>query len=150
MTSQIIASIAQWFKKAKPEPTTNDLTTQMGVHCEEVVEMLDTLSGTTPQMTDIINTARRSLHALAEELKNTNTAFVHTSHKQDFLDSLCDQIVTATGVGVYAGFPIVAALAEVDASNHSKFDENGNPILNAQGKIMKGPNYFKARLQQFV
>jgi predicted HAD superfamily Cof-like phosphohydrolase len=39
---------------------------------------------------------------------------------------------------------------EVQNSNMSKLDENGKPIYNESGKVMKGPNYFKPDLSKFV
>ena len=68
----------------------------------------------------------------------------------EILDSLCDQIVTAIGVGYMMGFDMVGALQEVNLSNWSKFDENGNPIFNENGKIVKGENYFKPDLAKFL
>lgn len=48
------------------------------------------------------------------------------------------------------GFDMSGALKEVNLSNWSKFDENGNPIFNENGKIVKGENYFKPDLAKFV
>jgi hypothetical protein len=42
------------------------------------------------------------------------------------------------------------ALTEVNKSNWSKFDESSNPIIDSNGKILKGPNYFKPELKKFV
>ena len=39
---------------------------------------------------------------------------------------------------------------EVQESNMSKLDTNGKPIFNEQGKVMKGPNYFKPDLSKFL
>ena len=64
--------------------------------------------------------------------------------------SLCDQIVTAVGVAHCAGMKIVDGLHEVNRSNWSKFDENGEPILDETRKIIKGPNYTKPDLTLLV
>jgi len=66
--------------------------------------------------------------------------------KIDLLDALCDQIVTATGVGHMMNMKLPLALEEVNASNYSKF-VNGEPIFNENKKIMKGPSYFKPSLE---
>lgn len=152
-TDSTIALICQWFKRAKPTPTLSDVNTQMGVHFEEVAEMLDTLTGQTPKTTELIIEAREAVSALADHLKtNDVAATVRNSDRVDFLDSLCDQIVTAVGSGVVFHMDVTAALDEVSASNNSKFDpDTGDPILHPQTrKIMKGPAYFKANLNPFV
>lgn len=98
----------------------------------------------------LLHEARVALKALANFLKaNDEVVTVLPEDRANFLDAIIDQIVTGTGVGQHCGFPVVDALAEVNASNFSKFDE-GLPIVDANGKIMKGPNYFKASLDQFV
>lgn len=69
--------------------------------------------------------------------------------KADLLDALCDQIVTAIGVGYMAGFDMAGALREVIRSNASKF-ENGKPLFDENGKIRKGKDYTPPELAQFV
>lgn len=69
--------------------------------------------------------------------------------KADLLDALCDQIVTAIGVGYMAGFDMAGALQEVIRSNASKF-ENGKPLFDENGKIRKGKDYTPPELAQFV
>jgi len=67
----------------------------------------------------------------------------------ELLDSLCDQIVTAVGVGYMMGFDMQGALNEVIRSNDSKM-VNGKFEFDANGKIMKGKDYFKPDLTPFV
>ncbi|MNL46424.1 hypothetical protein D3C87_1691330 [compost metagenome] len=66
------------------------------------------------------------------------------------LDSICDQIVTGTGVAHTLDYDIVGAMTEVNRSNFSKFDDAGLPIYNEQGKVMKGPNYSPAELSAYL
>jgi len=43
------------------------------------------------------------------------------------------------------------SFAEVHRSNMSKLGEDGKPILReSDGKVLKGPNYFKPDLSQFI
>ena len=65
------------------------------------------------------------------------------------MDALCDQLVTICGVGYMLGFDMLGALAEVNRSNFSKF-ENGKPVFNEQGKIVKGKHYSKPDLKPFL
>ena len=72
--------------------------------------------------------------------------------KQDkvaLLDSLCDQVVTATGIAYFNGFKFDEALTNVNQSNWSKFINN-KPICNEHGKIMKGANYKAPELEPFI
>jgi hypothetical protein len=57
------------------------------------------------------------------------------------LDSAADQIVTSVGVGHCAHTNIVKAVDVVNGSNWSKFDKDGQPIFDQNGKILKGPDY---------
>ena len=145
----VIDNIFNWFKKAVPEPNNKNIHTQLGVHFEEVAEMLLALSGDDDQTEVLLHNAYLANHLLAEHLKNNVGALnldMTTESKVELLDALCDQIVTATGVGYMLGMNLPMALEEVNASNYSKF-VNGEPILNENKKIMKGPNYFKPSLE---
>lgn len=137
-----------WFRKARPDVSDQDRASQLGVHLEEVVEMLDALGGDGKALPALLN-ARRNLHELAEGVKN-GTYKLRVIDQDLFLDSLCDQVVTATGVAYTNGFDFIGAMDEVNRSNFSKFDEAGNPIRNEHGKIMKGPLYSKADLSPFL
>lgn len=141
-----IKSIKQWFEKAKPNPTIEDISVQIGCHYEEVCEMMDSLSDDKDGNIEI--------YASNYKCKiNDYVNFVgdmNSYEKEELLDSLCDQIVTAIGVAHMMGMDIVGALNEVNNSNYSKFDDNGYPIFNEQGKIAKGPNYFPPKLEQFI
>lgn len=143
-----IEKIIDWFKAAKPNPTEKDKATQIGAHFEEVSEMTRALSSYAPQVTEI----SQDFYACSAINKDIDGEFVELleNWEIDLLDSLCDQIVTAIGVGYMMGFDMVGALKEVNLSNWSKFDENGNPIFNENGKIVKGENYFKPNLAKFV
>lgn len=67
----------------------------------------------------------------------------------DLLDSIADQIVTATGVGTFLGMNVPGALAEVNRSNYSKF-EDGEPIFNENKKVMKGKDYTPPDLKPYI
>ena len=129
---------------------------QTGVHFEEVAEMLEAMepdgisSEVLSNSTVLMHNARVALVALANGLKDGSAAFSVTPDKaQDLLDALCDQTVTATGVAYGIDFKFPEALAEVSDSNWSKFVD-GKPIFDKNGKIMKGPDYFKPDLSKFV
>lgn len=149
--SDTLQNTAEWFRQATPNPTTQNQSTQMGVHFEEVREMILELTPRTPQAKVILEAADQALHDLQALLKIDPTAIgVHPSNFKDFVDSLCDQIVTAVGTGVLLGFDVPGAQAEVNASNWSKFVD-GKPIRDPDTqKILKGPDYFEPDLTKYL
>jgi hypothetical protein len=150
LDANTLSTTFAWFEEARPAPTSKQFHTQTGVHFEEVAEMVEEIRPLTAQATVLLHEAKVSLKALATYLKQTdNTITVEPECRTNFLDAICDQIVTATGVAAHCGFPVVEALDEVNASNWSKFVD-GKAIVDANGKIMKGPGYFKPDLSAFV
>ena len=143
-----IEKVIDWFKAAKPNPTEKDKATQIGAHFEEVAEMMAALSCNSVQAEQISQEFYAS-DAIDKDIDGRDVALPE-NWQIELLDALCDQIVTAIGVGYMMGFDMVGALDEVNKSNWSKFDENGNPIFNKNGKIVKGENYFKPDLAKFV
>ena len=142
---EVTQSILDWFKEAKPEPTAKDVSVQIGCHFEEVAEMFDSL-----YMHEIETILQEEANWFKSRKEtNATVLMVRDINKQELLDSLCDQVVTAIGVGYMMGFDIIGALNEVNNSNWSKF-ENGKAIFDENGKIKKGANYFKPDLIKFI
>ena len=65
-------------------------------------------------------------------------------------DALTDILYVTYGAGHAFGIDLDMCFDEVQNSNMSKLGENGEPIYNESGKVMKGPNYFKPDLSKFV
>ena len=94
-----------------------------------------------------INNLRYDL--IKEELAELKDAM----EKKDLLevaDALTDILYVTYGAGHAFGIDLDKCFEEVQNSNMSKLDENGKPIYNESGKVMKGPNYFKPNLSKFV
>lgn len=94
-----------------------------------------------------INNLRYDL--IKEELAELKDAM----EKKDLLevaDALTDILYVTYGAGHAFGIDLDKCFEEVQNSNMSKLDENGKPIYNEFGKVMKGPNYFKPDLSKFV
>ena len=97
--------------------------------------------------TDKINKLRLDL--IKEEL----TELTEAMNNKDLLevaDALTDILYVTYGAGHAFGINLDKCFEEVQNSNMSKLDENGTPIYNEHGKVMKGPNYFKPDLSKFV
>ncbi len=67
-------------------------------------------------------------------------------------DALGDQLYILLGSILRHGMQhkIIDVFNEIHASNMSKLDSNGNPIFREDGKILKGENYVKPNLKQFI
>ena len=145
----MIENIVRWFDKADPKPTAAKLNCQIGVHLEEVGEFLQSLHGTDTRSHEALLDVHDAISVLADALK-AGICNVVVADRTACLDAICDQIVTATGVGTYANLNVELGLSRVVASNWSKFDRNGNPIFKANGKIAKGPDYVAPDLRECV
>ena len=69
---------------------------------------------------------------------------------KEVADALTDILYVTYGAGHAFGIDLDKCFDEVQNSNMSKLDENGKPIYNESGKVMKGPSYFKPDLSKFV
>ena len=94
-----------------------------------------------------INNLRYNL--ISEELEELKDAI----DKNDLLevaDALTDLLYVTYGAGHAFGINLDECFNEVQNSNMSKLGNDGKPIYNDVGKVMKGPNYFKPDLSKFV
>ena len=89
-----------------------------------------------------IDLIKEELYELTEAMKNRDLLEV--------ADALTDILYVTYGAGHAFGIDLDKCFDEVQNSNMSKLDENGNPIYNESGKVMKGPNYFKPDLYKYI
>ena len=89
-----------------------------------------------------IDLIKEELDELQEAMKNNDLLEV--------ADALTDILYVTYGAGHAFGIDLDKCFDEVQNSNMSKLGENGAPIYNESGKVMKGPNYFKPDLTKFV
>ena len=97
--------------------------------------------------TDKINKLRLDL--IKEELSELTEA-MNNKDLLEVADALTDILYVTYGAGHAFGINLDKCFDEVQNSNMSKLDENGKPIYNDAGKVMKGPKYFKPDLSKFV
>ena len=86
---------------------------------------------------------------IKEELQELKEALDNKDIKE-VADALADILYVTYGAGHAFGIDLDKCFEEVQNSNMSKLGPNGKPIYNEQGKVMKGPNYFKPNLSKFV
>ena len=89
-----------------------------------------------------IDLIKEELDELQEAMKNNDLLEV--------ADALTDILYVTYGAGHAFGIDLDKCFDEVQNSNMSKLGQNGEPIYNESGKVMKGPNYFKPDLSKFV
>jgi predicted HAD superfamily Cof-like phosphohydrolase len=97
--------------------------------------------------TEKINKLRIDL--IREELQELTEA-INNKDLLEVADALTDILYVTYGAGHAFGINLDKCFEEVQSSNMSKLGENGEPIYNESGKVMKGPNYFKPDLSKFV
>ena len=86
---------------------------------------------------------------IKEELDEFKEAIDNNDIKEA-ADALTDILYVTYGAGHAFGINLDKCFEEVQTSNMSKLGENGKPIYNEAGKVMKGPNYFKPNLKKFI
>ena len=86
---------------------------------------------------------------IREELSELKEA-VEKKDIKEVADALTDILYVTYGAGHAFGINLDKCFDEVQNSNMSKLDQNGRPIFNDKGKVMKGPNYFKPDLSKFL
>lgn len=86
---------------------------------------------------------------IKEELEELKLALDNNDIKE-VADALTDILYVTYGAGHAFGINLDKCFDEVQNSNMSKLDNNGKPIYNEKGKVMKGPNYFKPDLNKFI
>ena len=106
-------------------------------------EVKDKPSFSTDKINELrIDLIKEELDELTEAMKNKDLLEV--------ADALTDILYVTYGAGHAFGVDLDKCFNEVQNSNMSKLDDNGKPIYNEMGKVMKGPNYFKPDLSKFV
>ena len=84
-----------------------------------------------------------------EELEELKEA-INKKDIKEVADALTDILYVTYGAGHAFGINLDKCFEEVQNSNMSKLGNDGKPIYNDKGKVMKGPKYFKPDLNKFV
>tara|TARA_Y100000588_G_scaffold377189_1_gene455956 strand:- start:211 stop:579 length:369 start_codon:yes stop_codon:yes gene_type:complete len=94
----------------------------------------------------IVELRKKLIDEEFNELKDA----INENNLIEVADALTDILVVTYGAGVAFGIDLDKCFKEVHRSNMSKLSEDGKPIYNEFGKVMKGPNYFKPNLKQYL
>ena len=94
-------------------------------------------------------TNKLRIDLIKEELEELTQA-MNDKNLLEVADALTDILYVTYGAGHAFGIDLDKCFDEVQNSNMSKLGEDGKPIYNESGKVMKGPNYFKPDLSKFI
>jgi predicted HAD superfamily Cof-like phosphohydrolase len=103
---------------------------------------------TEPQFPDE-KTMKLRFDLIQEELLELQEA-MKIKNLKEIADALTDILYVTYGAGYAYGINLDKCFKEVQRANMSKLGEDGKPIYNEKGKVMKGPNYLEPNLKQFV
>ena len=95
------------------------------------------------------NIVRLRYGLIKEELEELNQA-IKDKDMKEVADALTDILYVTYGAGHAFGINLDECFEEVQKSNMSKLGADDKPIYNENGKVMKGPNYFKPDLNKFL
>lgn len=111
---------------------------------EEFNEYCDAIEAFSKTIAFVSQKAKESTPQYEELKERINMALIEK------LDALGDMIYIIIGTANLFGMDIDEAVHRIHLSNMSKLGEDGKPIYNSNGKVMKGPNYFKPKLEDLV
>jgi predicted HAD superfamily Cof-like phosphohydrolase len=96
-----------------------------------------------------VKTNKLRIDLIKEELEELTEA-MQDKNLLEVADALTDILYVTYGAGHAFGIDLDKCFEEVQNSNMSKLGEDGKPIYNEAGKVMKGPNYFKPDLSKYL
>ena len=88
-------------------------------------------------------------------MKEENEEYLEAAKNNDIVevaDALGDMLYILCGTIIEHGMQhkIESVFEEIQRSNMSKLGEDGKPIFREDGKVLKGPNYFKPNIKQIL
>ena len=88
-------------------------------------------------------------------MQEENDEYLEAARKKDLVeiaDALGDKLYILCGTILAHGLQdkIVEVFDEIQRSNMSKLSSDGTPVIREDGKILKGPNYFKPNIKSIL
>jgi len=130
------------FTKAMGQPVGLTLRDADKQHLVRVLDLRASLLS--EEVSEVFEECENIIEKLEEDFDVT------TEDIAKLLSELADLQYVLSGFAITFGLPLREAFNRIHDANMSKLDDNGNPIYRADGKIMKGPNYKKAVLDDLV
>lgn len=146
------ARTADWLAACGKQPgNAEQLSTQIGVHLEELSEFLSTVyvESNTGVTSMVLQEVGAILSAVGTNLKKGH-AKATIFDREAALDALCDSEVTGNGVAFLAGFNKEEADRRVLDANDDKLNPDGTPVILDGGKIGKRDGWAAADLSDLV
>ena len=95
------------------------------------------------------NKVKTFMNTYGQEVKELKEA-INNNDIIEVADALTDILYVTYGAGHSFGVDLDSCFNEVQNSNMSKLGDDGKPIYNESGKVMKGPNYFKPNIKKII
>lgn len=138
-----IKQVTDWIDTAGQEPSVRNVANYLAYTISELAECLESI----PDVS--LKGLSFRLNAYSEGMRDgLFDEYIAKAKKTELLDGAIDTAWTAIGLAHMLS-DAQGAFNEVAASNFSKF-ENGVCELDATGKVVKGPSYFKPDLAKFL
>jgi len=117
----------------------------------KVKKFMETFGQEVKEQADFPNQKIQDLRydLIKEELEELKVA-LEEKNLTEVADALTDILYVTYGAGHAFGINLDKCFKEVQSSNMSKLDDNRKPIYDKNGKVMKGPNYFKPNLEKIL
>ena len=118
---------------------------------DKVKKFMETFGQEIKEQADFPNQKIQDLRydLIKEELEELKVALQEKNLKE-VADALTDILYVTYGAGHAFGIDLDKCFEEVQSSNMSKLADNGKPIYDRNGKVMKGPNYFRPNLEKIL
>jgi predicted HAD superfamily Cof-like phosphohydrolase len=121
----------------------------MMTNFEKVAEFMERFGQTVETVPTWTSVAKLRYELIQEELEELEEA-IRYKDIVDVADALTDLLYVVYGAGHSFGIDLNKCFEEVHNSNMSKLGEDGRPIYREDGKVLKGPNYFKPNLEKIM
>ena len=107
------------------------------------------------KLTPIANIGKEKINLRFNLMSEENQEYLEAANNDDIVevaDALGDMLYILCGTIIEHGMQhkIEEVFDEIQKSNLSKLDEKGQPIYREDGKVMKGPNYFKPNISKIL
>ncbi|MPV50567.1 phosphoribosyl-ATP diphosphatase [Pseudactinotalea sp. HY160] len=138
LVSRFHATYSLPVRQGPPTADLERIHLRMALVAEEFAELVGAVYGEAAEA------------GMVEAFERARAADAGTRDVVATADALGDLVYVIYGMALECGIPMDRVLAEIQASNLSKLGAGGEPILRADGKVLKGPDYFPPRIDRVL